>query len=169
VILLGVAALTAGAADLLGLSPLFVAVVAGVAFANLSPRKESAYGLMASREQILYAVFLLIAGAMFGFERGRLLWLMVPGYALMRAAAKLCGGLLGRALFLPRAELSRGIGAGLLFQGGLPVVIAVHFEHAHGKMVALPLFMTIFILGVVINDMVARRVAVAVLKREGGR
>jgi hypothetical protein len=162
--LIGVSALGAGSAALLGISPLFVAVVAGALFANLSPRKESAYGLLASRETTLYALFLLIAGAMFRFETARVLWVLVPTYVLVRGLAKILGAYLGRQLFLASSQVSRQVGAGLLFQGGMSLVMAVHVDHSL-QMNLTYIVMTTFVLAVFINDLAATSLARAALRR----
>lgn len=163
-VLLAMAALGAGSAALLRLSPLFVAVIAGIVFSNLSPRKESAYGLLASRERSLYALFLLIAGAMFRFETTRVLWVLVPTYVVVRGLAKLAGAFLGRELFLSATRVSRRVGAGLLFQGGMPLVMAVHIDHSL-RVPLTYLVMTTFVIAVFINDLGANSIAAAMLKR----
>lgn len=162
-VLLGMAALGAGSAALLRVSALFVGVIAGLLFANLSPRKESAYGLLASREHSLYAVFLLVAGAMFRFESTRWLWLMVPTYVVVRGVAKVFGAFIGRQVFLPSTNVSKNVGAGLLFQGGMPLVIAVHVDHSFGEPLS-NLVMTTFVLAVFLNDLVATAFARAALQ-----
>jgi LPXTG-motif cell wall-anchored protein len=165
-ILLGMAALGAGSAALLKLSGLFVSIIAGMVFANLSPRKEDVYGLMAAREHTLYAVFLLIGGSMFRFESVRVLWVLVPLYVLARGVGKVLGGALGRQLFLRESRFSRRVGAGLLFQGGMPLVFAVQFEHALGLSPDF-LVMTTFVMAVLVNDLIATPLAVLALRREG--
>lgn len=161
--LFGMAASVAGAAALLQLSPLFVSVIAGMVFANLSPRKESAYGLLASRERTLYAVFLLVAGAMFRFAGTRVLLVLVPVYVVVRGLAKVAGGYLSRQLFLRDSRISKRIGAGLLFQGGMPLVMAVHFEHSLRISLTF-MVMTTFVLAVFINDLAATPIASALLR-----
>ena len=163
-ILLGMAAAGSGASALLAVSPLFVGVVAGIMFGNLSTRKESAYGLLASREHSFYAVFLLVAGAMFRFKGTRALLVLAPAYVLVRGLAKVGGGYLGRQLFMRHTRVSKSIGAGLLSQGGMPLVLAVHFEHSLGVSLTY-LVMTSFLVAVLINDVLASSIATAILRR----
>lgn len=163
VIILGMASLCAGAATMLGLSPLFVAVVGGAVFANLSPRKEDIYGLMARRESTLYAVFLIVAGSQMRLEASPLMLVMVPAYVIVRAAAKVLGARLG-VLVAGQPGTHPWLGLGLLFQGGLGLVIAVQLDH-WGGVPGSRLFLTIVALAVVLNDLLGAPLAYRVLRR----
>ena len=152
-ILLGIVALGAGAAALLGLSPLFVMVLAGMVFANLSTRKESAYGLLAEREHTLYVVFLLVAGMLFRFE-WTVIFLLTPAYLVLRWLGKLVGNYAGSRVFLPRGEISPWIGTGMFFQGGMALAIAVSFQHAF----PIPFEQQVtaaIVMGVLVGDLLA--------------
>jgi hypothetical protein len=162
-ILLGIIALGAGSAALLRVSPLFVTVLSGMVFANLSSRKESAYGVLAEHEHSLYAVFLLVAGMIFRFD-WTLLAVLVPAYLVVRGLAKVVGGYLGWRLFLWPSNIHPLIGAGLLFQGGMALAIAVSFERAQGADLALQVTTTL-VLAVVINELLGPFLAGVVLGR----
>lgn len=157
VIILGMAALCAGAAELMGLSPLFVSVVGGMVFTNLSPRKEDIYGLMVKRESTLYAVFLIVAGALLRFEATRVVLVVAPLYVLLRAASKIVGARLG-ALVADKASTHPLLGVGLLFQGGLGLVVAVQLDYSAVVTVSR-LFMTTVVFAVVINDVLGAPLA----------
>ncbi len=163
VVILGMASLCAGAAEMLGLSALFVSVVGGVLFANLSPRKESVYGLMARRESTLYAVFLIVAGALIHFEATRIILLVVPLYALVRAASKVLGARIATKI-AGKKDIHPLLGTGLLFQGGLGLVIAVQLDYSADVQLSR-LFMTTVVLTVVLNDMLAASAASRLLGR----
>lgn len=163
-LILGMASLCAGAAELLLLSPLFVSVTGGVVFANLSPRKEDIYGLMENREHTLYAVFLIVAGALFRWEATRVVLLLAPGYVILRGAAKVAGAWLGTRGVLRERHAHGMLGTGLVFQGGMGLAIAVHLELTAGAQVA-GLFMTTVVLAVVLNDLVGLPIAVLALAR----
>jgi hypothetical protein len=162
-VLLGVVSLGAGAAVMLGLSPLFVTALAGVTFANLSPRKERAYGLLAEAEHTLYTVFLLVAGLLFRLDWSALL-LLVPAYLLLRAGGKLAGGYAAQALFLRGGGVSPLIGAGLLFQGGMALAMAVSLQRTHLSALDSQVTTTI-VLGVVVFELAGPAIAAAVLGR----
>ena len=166
-VLLGMVSLGAGAASLLRLSPLFVSVIAGMVFANLSSRKESVYGMLADREQELYVVFLLSAGALFRFDWTLLLG-FAPAYIALRALAKVGGAWLGLRLFMGPSPIHPLIGSGLLFQGGLTLAIAVNLERTHVS--ALPhQVATIVVVAAIINDLIGPTIAARLLGRRGSR
>jgi Sodium/hydrogen exchanger family len=163
-VLLGVVSLGAGAAVMLRLSPLFVTVLAGLTFANLSPRKEQAYGVLAESEHQLYTVFLLVGGLLFRFDWAPL-WVLVPAYLLLRAGGKLGGGYVAGRVFMRGAGVSPLIGAGLLFQGGMALAMAISFQRTHLEALDSQVTTTI-VLGVVAFELSAPWLAEALL---GGR
>ncbi|MDH4246234.1 MAG: cation:proton antiporter [Deltaproteobacteria bacterium] len=152
-ILLGIVSLGAGASALLHISPIVVTVLGGAVFANLSPRKESAYGLLAQREHSLYAVFLLVAGMELLFDWGTLA-LITPAYVLARGLGKVLGGWMGWRLFLSKTPVSPLIGTGLLFQGGMAVAMAVGFQQASHAYLA-DLVASVVLASVLVNDLLA--------------
>ncbi len=163
IVILGMASLCAGAATMLRLSPLFVGVVGGVFFANLSPRKEAIYGLLAQRERTLYAVFLIVAGALLRFEATRMVLVVAPAYALLRVTAKVLGANIGARLSAAK-DAHPWLGLGLVFQGGLGLVIAVQLDYS-GHVSLSRLFLTTVVLAVVINDVLGMSLARRVLRR----
>lgn len=164
-VLLGVISLGAGAAALLGLSPLFVTALAGNLFVNFSGRKESAYALLARQEHNLYAAFLLVSGMLFHFDWGAIV-LLVPVYLGLRGLGKIAGGWLGWRFFLSRDRISPWIGAGLLFQGGMALAMAVSFSRGWDGPLARQVT-TAIVVAVVINDLVGPLIAGALLGRRG--
>ena len=166
-VLLGVVSLGAGAAAVLQLSPLFVTVLAGLTFANLSPRKERAYGLLSEAEHSLYTVFLLVGGLLFRFDWGPLL-VLVPAYLALRGAGKVAGGYAAVRVFLPGAGVSPLIGAGMLFQGGLALAMAISFQRTHLAALDSQVTTTV-VLGVVLFELAAPYAVRAALRRRRRR
>lgn len=162
-VLLGAVALGAGAAEMLRLSPLFVTALAGITFANLSPRKESAYGVLAGGEHALYTVFLVVAGLLFRFDWAPL-WVLVPAYLLLRAMGKLSGGYAAVRAFMRGTGVDRWIGSGLLFQGGMALAMAIGFQRTHLAVLDSQVTTTV-VLGVVVFELLGPATAVAVLAR----
>lgn len=160
-VLLGIVSLGAGAAELLRLSPLFVTALAGMVFANLSPRKERAYGLLADSEHTLYTVFLLVAGLLFRVDVSPLL-VLVPAYLLLRALGKLAGCYAGLAAFLPGSRASPLLGAGMLYQGGMALAMAVSFQSLHADALDRQAT-TAVVVGVVVFELAAPWIAQAAL------
>ena len=161
--LLGVTALGGGAAASLGLSPLFVSALAGAGFANLSPRKEMAYGLLAEREHSLYVVFLLVAGMLLRPHWG-VVFVLAPAMLLLRVSGKLAAGALSWRIFLARSRLSPWIGAGLLFQGGLAMTLAISFVRSDGSTL-LHEVATAVVVTVLVSELLAPYAAARALGR----
>lgn len=162
-ILLGAISLVAGSAMALGFSPLLATMLGGVIFANMSPRKESAYGLLVQHEHNLYAVFLLVAGLFLSFDWGLLL-LLAPVYLLARGLGKLAGGYLGWRAFLKDSPVSPFIGAGMMSQGGMAVALAVSFRQ--GGFTSLADLVTSVVITVMFaNDLLGPPLAQRVLGR----
>lgn len=131
--LLGLVLFAGGAALYLGLSPLFVATIAGAIVANLSPLRRRAYALLQAWEQPIYVILLILAGALLTFPT----WFVVPlalGYLLVRVVAKLVASYLAtHAVRLPfRAPAE--IGAGLVSQGGISLAMVVSVVLTYGAL-----------------------------------
>lgn len=159
-VLLALVSLASGAAAALKLSPLLICVLSGIVFANLSTRKENAYGLLVKGEHSLYVVFLLLAGMMFDFQWEHF-WLLVPAFVLLRGLAKMAGGWLCRRILGSDPEVSKAIGVGLLFQGGMTLAIVVSLEHAYKELSAY--VTTTIVLSVLVNELITPIIAGKVL------
>jgi len=163
-ILLGIVALGAGVAGYLRISPLFVTAVAGMTFANISHRKESAYGLLAGREHLLYAIVLLLAGILTQID-WKIAAGLVPLLVLSRLGGKIAGGWLGW-WFLDREKIRPWIGGGLIYQGGMALAIAVSFDRLH-QLTNAHHITTAVVLAVLINEIIAGWIgAVALQERK---
>lgn len=166
-VLLGIVSLGAGAAVMLHLSPLFVTALAGITFANLSPRKERAYGLLQASEQQLYVVFLLVAGLLLRLDATPL-YVLAPAYLVLRGLGKLAGGWAAQRAFLRKSGVNPLIGGGLLFQGGMALAMAVSFQRTHLAQLDSQVTTSI-VLGVVVFELIGPAVAVRALARRPPR
>ena len=163
-VLLAVVSLGSGAAAAMGYSPLFVTALAGMVFANISPRKESAYGVLAGREHALYAGVLLVAGMVIHFEIEGL-GLLLGGYLVLRFLGKLAGGLGGWLLFNPHQRISPALGTGLIFQGGMTLALALSFESTH-QAPWMGAALLAVVLGVLCNGLLAPPLTGFLLRRD---
>ncbi len=158
VLLLGLVIFTSGAALYLGLLPLFVSAVAGAVVANLSPIRENVYHYLREWEQPIYAILLILAGALLRFPTLIVLPLGI-GYVLVRALAKLTGGFaISSVTPLPFAT-GPWIGLTLLTQGGITLAMAISVTLSYPTLdyAGLPLGDLVFsvvILGVVASDLI---------------
>lgn len=158
VILIAVAALSAGAADLLVVSPLMVSLVAGMVFMNLSPRGEAAFGLMAAPAHTLFATFLLLCGALLQFTLQGYLVAAAAVYVVVRTVAKITSARVSHKLFMPSTHLHPLLGSGMLFQGGVSLVIAIEVaDHLPGG--AGSPILTVVVAAVFLNEVLGNSLA----------
>jgi hypothetical protein len=127
---LGAVAFSGGVALHLGLSPLLVNLVAGIVVANLARHRALAAirTELLRGERAIYILFLVLVGAQ--WQWGGAVALGLAGvYLVGRILGKAGGGLVAASFFLP-ASL-RGLGLGLLPQGGMAVAIVVNLHLLH--------------------------------------
>jgi hypothetical protein len=126
--LLGVLLLGGGAAFAADLSPFTVCAIAAVVMVNLSPARASVRRLLYDWAPPIYAVFLLMVGALLRLPTA---WLLVaaPLLALLRIAAKWMGAR-AVAWTLPRERWSADLGAATVAQGGVALALAWTFEQS---------------------------------------
>ena len=171
--LLGISALSAGAALQLQLSPLFVAMIMGMAISNLDPEWHRVFRVMERWEKPIYVVLLLLAGATLRFPTWWILPLAVT-YAVVRGGAKvMANGILGRVVPLP-FSVPRRLGTGLISQGGISIAMALSLSltlsstspQIAGMAAEQILFATV-VLGVVFSEAVGPLLVTQLLRRAG--
>jgi hypothetical protein len=171
--LLGISALSAGAALQLQLSPLFVGLLAGALISNLNPQWHRIFRLMESWEKPIYLVLLILAGAALRFST----WWVIPlaaGYVLVRGAAKVVTtAVLVNVLSLP-FPTPRRLGLGLVAQGGISIAMALSLvltmsgtDPTLGGFDAAELLFAAVVLGVVVSELVGPLLTTAVLRAAG--
>ncbi len=171
--LLGISALSAGAALEVQLSPLFVGMVIGAVVTNLSPDGDRIFRTMEKWEKPIYLILLLLAGALLKFPT----WLILPmglAYAVVRALAKvIANAVLVSVIKLP-FPTPRRLGLGLIAQGGISLAMVLSavltltpagFELWGYPAVDL-LFSTV-VLGVVLSELGGPLFTTALLRRAG--
>ncbi len=171
--LLGISALSAGAALQLQISPLFVGLVAGALISNLNPQWHRIFRLMESWEKPIYLVLLILAGAALRFST----WWVIPlaaGYVLVRGAAKVVTtAVLVNVLSLP-FPTPRRLGLGLVAQGGISIAMALSLvltmsgtDPTLRGLDAAELLFAAVVLGVVVSELVGPLLTTAVLRAAG--
>lgn len=149
---IGVIAFAAGIGTALGVSPLFANLVAGMALALTSDHAERLEEALAPIRFPATVLVLLLAGAAWVPVSGWY-WMLIPGYVLVRAAARLVLSRIAVNTFLGDAAPSRGIGRGLLGQGVLASAISLAFAQRFPEL-AGPVTSTV-LGGVVLTDLFA--------------
>ncbi|HKJ93087.1 MAG TPA: cation:proton antiporter [Longimicrobiales bacterium] len=169
--LLGLVVFAAGAALYLGVSPLFVTMVAGIVIANLSPARRRVFRLLQAWEQPVYVILLILAGALLRFPT----WLILPlaaAYVVLRGLGKLAGGWLAVRVtqrgFRPPADL----GLGLLPQGGISLAMVISITLTYGAIetAGFPLVDVLFstvVLAVVASELIGPLLTRDMFRRAG--
>ncbi len=159
IVLTGLILFGGGISYLLGISPLFVYLVAGILLGNMSLKRDQTFHLLLRIERPLYLIFLLVAGAYMVIESPMIL-VFAFCYCVVRAVALGAGG----GLFLDRLVRQAGLphrfrlGWGLLSQGAVAVALAIHFRLWLVNPSPSPLFditFSVLVIAVFINEWVS--------------
>ena len=163
----GMVGLFSGFSSYIGLSPLFVSVVAGITFANISQHSERVYTGLARREHTLYVLFLLMSGCYWPF-RGFSAWDLLAVYILVRLLGKLLGTFVSVKSLLSGPEFSHRMpwnsGLGLMPQGGLAIAMVVSYLWRFGEQSA-GWAVNIVHMAVILNELVAPYVFFNLLRK----
>jgi hypothetical protein len=128
--LLGAMLLGAGVGYAAGLSPFVVCALAMALIVNLSPQRRQVQGLLEGWEHAIYAVVLVIAGALLHLPT---LWLLPAALVLgvVRVAARWAPIRYTRA-WLTLPDLPPHLGLANVAQGGVAVALGLSFTLAYG-------------------------------------
>lgn len=154
VYLLGFVFFVSGAALYFNLPPLYLGMVLGVTFSNLTKIQEKIYPLLLSTEKPLFVIFLLLIGALWEFNVDyKIALLVVLTFALRvigyTVSLPIIGGLLGFPL-----KLSPAFGLSFLSSGGIGVAFAVSLKLTY----PLPLtdiFLSVALLSIILGEILS--------------
>ena len=154
----GMLCLSSGFAAYLDLSPLFVGVVSGVVFANISDHSDTLATALAEREHTVYVLFLMVSGCYWPFQ-GFSAWLPLAVYIAVRLLGKVLGSLFSRRVFLSDEDFesafaSDRFGLALIPQGGLAIAMVVSYLWSFST-VAAAWAINIVHISVILNDLLA--------------
>lgn len=124
-LIISVVILFVGVSRYLNISPIFIAVLAGMILANLSPNRDEVTDFLIKGEKPIFLIFLIISGALLEFVPQVLI--VVPLFIGVRLIAKALGGLFVSKTFQTNFEIPKNIGLGLVPQGSLSLAIALSF------------------------------------------
>ncbi len=151
---IGVVVFAAGVGAGLGVSPLFVNVMAGLTVAFTSPHASRLHRALDPLRFPTTVLILLLAGATW-VPAKPMVWLVVPAYAVVRILLRSGFTRLAVATFVPEGSLGVGLGRGMVGQGVLAAAIAVAFSQRFPDLT--PTVGTIILGGLVISDVLAMR------------
>lgn len=154
----GMLSLSSGFAAYLDLSPLFVGVVSGIVFANISEHSDTLAAALAEREHTVFVLFLLVSGCNWPF-RGFQAWIPLGVYLLVRMVGKVLGSRLSRRVFLSgedteASKASDRFGLALIPQGGLAIAMVVSYLWSFST-TAAAWAINIVHISVIANDLLA--------------
>jgi Kef-type K+ transport system membrane component KefB len=163
-LVLGAMALGGGITAYLHLSPIFVGVLSGLVYVNGTVRDDRVFLTVARSESTLYVLFLLLAGSMLHMQIEGVFVLTIV-MLLVRTFGKTIGGM----LFAPRVPAGPGpshlVGLAMLAQGGLAIALAIQYRSFYPSPIS-DLIVSVVVIGVVINELVATPIAIRVAQRE---
>ncbi|MEO1269908.1 MAG: hypothetical protein AAFX99_17620 [Myxococcota bacterium] len=134
VALLGIIVFATGVAYFLKLSPIFINFFLGLTLANTSPFSERLLEKLTQVEKPFYIVLYFFAGVAWrpgGAPWWAVLLLIALYFALRWGGRTMGGGLASRAVDDERVPNIRGLGTGLLAQGGLSVAMVLNYALVH--------------------------------------
>ena len=153
--IMGAVVFSAGAAEFLGISPLFVTAVAGFVIANARGAKERISRALTTLEKPFYIMVLILGGAMLHPVREWSVVLVLAFvYVLMRLAGKWLGGYAGSRLFRDPVQLPSSIGLGLVSQGGMTAAMVVSFHRAVGGELANSILLVVLV-AIIVNELIS--------------
>ncbi|NVB40253.1 hypothetical protein G6O69_20590 [Pseudenhygromyxa sp. WMMC2535] len=156
---IGVVIFAAGVGDALGVSPLFVNLVAGLTVAATSSHGDRLRDKLAQLKHPNAILLLVFAGMVWAPVRGWL-WLIPAAYLILRLVTRLLATRWAVATFTHGVEFRR-LGPGLLSQGPLAAAIALSYALDHSRETGALVLSTVLIpmlLTAVFSDRALRRV-----------
>jgi hypothetical protein len=151
---IGVVVFAAGVGASLGVSPLFVNVIAGLTVAFTSPHASRLYRALDPLRFPTTVLILLLAGATW-VPASPAVWVVVPIYAVARMLLRRVFTRVAVATFVNEGSLGVGLGRGMMGQGVLAAGIAVAFSQRFPDLA--PTVGTIILGGLIVSDVLAMR------------
>jgi hypothetical protein len=160
----GAMTFSAGIGTALGVSPLFVNLIAGALVGLTSPYAERLDGALVALRFPTRVLVLLLAGAYWVPVSGWA-WALPIAYALLRAASLRVAAPISAYTFLPKDAGADRLGVALLGQGALAAAIAISFAQRFPELAGL--VTTTILGGMVLTDLVSVRVLRRYLADQG--
>lgn len=151
---IGVVVFAAGVGAGLGVSPLFVNVIAGLTVAFTSPHANRLHRALDPVRFPTTVLVLLLAGATW-IPASPAVWVVVPLYAICRVFLRRFFTRIAVSTFVNEGSLGVGLGRGMMGQGVLAAAIAVAFSQRFPDLT--PTVGSIILGGLVISDVLAMR------------
>jgi hypothetical protein len=166
VYLLGMVFFVSGAAFYFNLIPVYVCMVLGIVYSNLTRRHERIYPILLASEKPLYIVLLILVGAIWEIDLDlRIAALVLLVLVIRTAGHMLSTPLLGRLLNFP-FRLPLTFGLSLMSAGGLGIAFAVSIYIAY-PMDLTNVFLSVALIVIIVGEILSPLAIKASLYRLG--
>lgn len=160
----GLVTFASGIGSALGISPLFVNLLAGVVVANTSDHADGVREQLDRLQHPLFVLVLIFAGALWEPVTGGL-WILPLVYVLARwGLRRLFTRVAARSILVPKLETLR-LGNGLVSHGSLAVAIALNLAQRFPEWSAV--ILNTVLIGTLVSDLFSRRALMSVLTDAG--
>lgn len=154
VYLLGLVFFVSGAAFYFNLPPLYLSMVMGITYSNLTKIHEKLYPLLLSTEKPLYIIFLILIGALWEVNLDYRVAILVGLLVILRMMTYILPLPLLKAVLHFPLHLPMRFGLSFLSSGGIGVAFAVSLKLAY----PLPLtdiFLSVALFGVLFTEFIS--------------
>ncbi len=151
VYLLGFVFFVSGAAFYFNMSPLYVSMVMGITFSNLTRIHEKLYPLLLAAEKPLYIVFLILIGALWEFKFDLTIALLILAFLGSRALGYVSPLTSFRFLLRFPFPLPLLFGFSFLSFGGIGVAFAVSLKLTY-QTDLMEIFLSIALISIIVSD-----------------
>jgi hypothetical protein len=154
VYLLGLVFFVSGAAFYFNLFPLYVSMVMGITYSNLTKIHEKLYPLLLSTEKPLYIIFLILIGALWEVHLDYRVALLVVLMIFLRISSFILPLPLLRVILGFSFHLPARFGFCFLSSGGIGIAFAVSLKLAF-PLPLMDVFLSIALLGILISELMS--------------
>jgi hypothetical protein len=151
VYLLGFTFFVSGAAFYFNLSPLYVSMVMGITYSNLTKIQEKLYPLLLSVEKPLYIVFLILIGAIWEFKFDINIALLILSFLCLRILGYVLPMRLYKLALRFPFPLPYLFGFSFLSFGGIGVAFAVSVKLAYATELT-EIFLSVALISIIVSD-----------------
>ncbi len=153
VYLLGLVFFVSGASFYFNLLPLYMSMVLGIIFSNLTRTHEKLYPLLLSTEKPLYITFLILIGALWELYFDYRLALLIGLMILLRFVAYVLPLPLFKVILGFPLNLPNRFGLSFLSSGGIGLAFAVSLKLAF-PLPLTDLFLSVALFGILITELI---------------
>lgn len=154
VFLLGLVFFVSGTAFYFNLPPLYLSMVLGITFSNLTKIHEKLYPLLLSTEKPLHIIFLILIGALWEVNLDGRVAILVGLMVILRMIGYLLPLPIFKAILDFPLHLPMRFGLSFLSSGGIGIAVAVSLKLAYPLPIT-DIFLSVALLGVLLTEFIS--------------